>query len=399
MAEHNDDSVNLALLAHDLRTPLGAMRLTAELIETGPLTGAQKDQLAVLVRAIDALNQMTSELLVDLAPEAQDQEASGTIAAIVADCSDLFRAAAQSKGLQLDVVQDEAAAAVQTQRCVQLRRVLSALLDNAIKYTSAGGVALEVASCPDPAADTVSPDTSSGTGQIRSWVSIAVTDTGPGIDPEEQEELFRPFVRGKKARDSAPGTGLGLWGTVQTIQQMGGFLGYFTPDNGGSRFEIKIPVEGGSGEKGAGADLDKKPPKPEGGAEGPGTLPDHVLIVDDNETNCRLLAALLESFGVSADVANSGEQAIGFVQKIAYEAVLLDLHMPGLSGLETAEEIRRMPSGKDMPLIAVTAALESVGDNRLRQAGFQEVLTKPLSPTALHGALEQAQLTKSGHRA
>lgn len=398
MAEHDDESVNLALLAHDLRTPLGAMRLTAELIETGPLNAAQEDQLAVLVRAIDALDQMTSELIADLAPEQQDKEASAAIAAVVADCCDLFRVSAQNKGLQLDVAYANNAALGQTSQCVQLRRVLSALLDNAIKYTKTGRITVDVASCPSPEAVDVTSGAGVGSGCQPNWVSIAVTDTGPGIDPSERDDLFRPFVRGKKTRGSAPGTGLGLWGTAQTVSQMGGVLEHHTPPNGGSCFEIRIPVE-------AGPDVAFEKDQLSGGdvseteaASAPSALPGHVLIVDDNETNCRLLAALLESFGISADVANSGEQAIGFAQKADYDAVLLDLHMPGMSGLETAEELRSMRSNQELPLIAVTAALESVGDKRLRQAGFQEVLTKPLSPSALHSALEQARITKSLHR-
>ncbi len=389
MAEHDDDSINLALLAHDLRTPLGAMRLTAELIEQGPLTAEQKDQLAVLVRSIDALNQMTSELIADLAPEKQDQAAFTTIASIVADCSDLFRVSAQSRGLKLDVNQDKAAAQAQTRQGVQLRRVLSALLDNAIKYTEAGRVVVDIACCPAPADVNASLDIADPQEGACLWVSIAVTDTGPGIDPAEREALFRPFVRGKDARSRAPGTGLGLWGTAQAIHQMGGKFLHSDPQTGGSRFELQIPAEEAPDGSPAGDDCSTE--------QKTSALPGHVLIVDDNETNCRLLSALLESFGVSTDVAGSGEQAVSLVKKADYDAVLLDLHMPGMSGIETAVEIRTMFSSQELPLIAVTAALESVGDKRLRQSGFQEVLTKPLSPSALHSALELARKTKNMH--
>lgn len=114
----------------------------------------------------------------------------------------------------------------------------------------------------------------------------------------------------------------------------------------------------------------------------------HVLVVDDNETNCRLLSALLESFGITADVARSGEQAIALAEKGRYDAALLDLHMPEMSGVETAEQLRVFRSERELPLIAVTAALESAGDHRLEEAGFQHMLTKPLSPADLYAAMQ-----------
>ena len=116
-----------------------------------------------------------------------------------------------------------------------------------------------------------------------------------------------------------------------------------------------------------------------------------MLIVDDNETNCRLMSALMESFGYSFDVVHSGDEALGAIRGNAFDAVLLDLNMPGKSGVETAREIKGDPEISDLPLIAVTAALESVGETRLHAAGFADVIAKPLSPAGLFAALERVQ--------
>lgn len=367
MADQDEKSVELALLAHDLRTPLAAMRLTAELIGTGPLERSQQEQLSILIRSIDALTQMTGELVAAADPAVETDSVPGRIADIVCEVADLFRIAASAKGLAFDVSIAGSLGDVRIIKAGLLRRVITSLIDNAVKYTARGGVRVELADA--------------GPDRIR----ISVTDSGPGIDPDDRIRLFRPFVRGRHGREAGPGTGLGLWGTDQMVRDMNGRLALSAPEGGGSRFDVEIPV-----------DADRLAGQPDGGAVDvvgrksgqSGLLSAHVLIVDDNETNCRLLSALLESIGISSDIARSGEQAIGLVQKDRYDAVLLDLHMPGMSGLETAVELRALGEAGAVPLIAVTAALESVGDKRLREAGFEAVLTKPLSPVALFETME-----------
>jgi two-component system, sensor histidine kinase len=380
MADPVDDSVKLALLAHDLRTPLAAMHLTAELIGNGSLDVAQAEQLSTLIRSIDALTQMTTELLSAAEPGAGAEQAWSRVAEIVGESADLFSVAAEAKDLSFNVSIDATARGCISAQGGALRRVIASLLDNAIKYTPEGGVEVGLKLLQPGEIEGSSDDT-------IPWVCVSVLDSGPGIDREEQARLFRPFVRGQHGRNTVPGTGLGLWGTAQLVSEMGGRLLLGQPETGGSRFDVQIPValEG----------TERQPLTKETSvssvADLAGRLPGHVLIVDDNDTNCRLLAALLESFGVTSEIAKSGEQAIGFVQKASFEAVLLDLNMPGMSGLETAEELRNLRTESDLPLIAVTAALESIGDKRLRQAGFQDVLTKPLSPAALYEALEHAR--------
>ncbi|PVB61210.1 response regulator [Labrenzia sp. 011] len=369
MADPDDDSVKIALLAHDLRTPLAAMRLTAELIGNRPLDPVQQEHLSILVRSIDALTQLTGDLI----PSGSSGGGSGSsrVGDILSDVAGLFRIAAEAKGLSFDVSLEPAVKDIVTARGGALRRVLTTLLDNAVKYTPEGGISLAAWLPPS------GPDG-------REMVALTVVDSGPGIDPEEQARLFRPFVRGRHGRETGPGTGLGLWGAQQLLQEMGGQMDLSRPAAGGSRFEVRIPVDaiatGGPGTSVAPACV-RGPSRPASG------LSAHVLIVDDNDTNCRLLEALLESFGISSEIARSGEQAIGLVGKSAFDAVLLDLHMPGMSGMETAEELRHLRPEADLPLIAVTAALESVDDDRLRQAGFRDVLTKPLSPAALYEAM------------
>ncbi|WP_299818284.1 ATP-binding protein [uncultured Roseibium sp.] len=384
MAGQDDDSIKIALLAHDLRTPLAAMRLTAELIGNRPLDDTQSEHLSILIRSIDALTQLTGDLIPATGSGAGS--AAIRVADVVSDVAGLFRIAAEQKGLSFKVSLEEPVQRIVTRHGGALRRVLTTLLDNAVKYTPEGGVALTVRLIPAEAPTE------------NELVALSVDDSGPGIDSEEQARLFRPFVRGRHGRETGPGTGLGLWGTQQLLQDMGGQLKLSRSEAGGSCFEVRIPAEGGmggdrdAGESSPSATVREQAPPASG-------LSAHVLIVDDNDTNCRLLEALLESFGISSEIARSGEQAIGLVGKSTFDAVLLDLHMPGMSGVETAEELRHLRPEFELPLIAVTAALESADDDRLQQAGFQETLTKPLSPLALYEAMVRALRSRTGSQA
>jgi len=380
MADQDEDSVKLALLAHDLRTPLAAMRLTAELIGTGPLNDTQSEQLSILIRSIDALTQMTGDLVAEAGPGAAAEGAPGRVDEVVREVADLFQVAASAKGLSLKVTVDDNARGLWMVRGASLRRVVTTLLDNAVKYTSDGGITVGLSAL----------QANDGELAEQLLARLTVSDSGPGIDPEEGARLFRPFVRGRHGRKTGAGSGLGLWGTEQMMHDLNGRLSLERPEGGGSRFVVEFPVE---------ADGQDRPAEPCAAppqAETTGLAPMHALIVDDNETNCRLLAALLESFGITTDSARSGEQAIALVKKGGYDAALLDLHMPDMSGVETAERLRALRGETELPLIAVTAALEAVGDRQLREAGFREMLTKPLSPAALYEAMDLARRLKQG---
>ncbi|MEM8703832.1 MAG: hybrid sensor histidine kinase/response regulator [Pseudomonadota bacterium] len=380
MPDRDDEAVKLALLAHDLRTPLAAMRLTAELIGSRPLDDDQFEKLSILIRSIDALTAMTGDLVEAVSSDDNAVPSQLGVADIVQDCVELFEIAADEKGLIFRLRIGPSARGLVTSHAAELRRIVTTLLDNAVKYTDRGSVDVEVSQSGPPAADQ--------TGETPDFARVSITDTGPGIDPEEETKLFRPFSRGKHGLQTAEGSGLGLWGAAGQSLQLGGQLSLQRPEAGGSRFELLIPAQRGTC-------AERQPvlesiPRPERKAAAPAA---HVLIVDDNETNCRLMSALMESFGYSFDVVHSGDEALHMLPHKTYDAVLLDLNMPGKSGIETARDIKADPAHSGLPLIAVTAALEAVGETRLYAVGFKDVIAKPLSPADLFAALERARLT------
>lgn len=369
MAENEKDRHRLALLAHDLRTPLSAMRTTAGLIGQGQLDPRQRANLELLLQSIDALSDMTGELVISALPGEARPGKVYDAAELVRGTAELYRSTAEAKGLRflLDISSD--GIGVDTDRAGSLRRVLSALVDNAIKYTPAGKVSVSM--------------TVSGSGDRDEQVlEIAVTDTGPGIDPKEKTRLFNPFVRGSAGEACSEGAGLGLWGARQLLEDVGGTLLHENLPDGGSRFEVKLSASGSL------VPVVSSGALPETAPGGP--LNGHFLIVDDNETNRRLMAALLESFGSTFDTAENGEAAMQKVRNGDFDAVLLDLHMPGESGLDVAGRLASEREDSPLPVIAVTASLEAVSDRQLREAGFVDVLTKPLSPAELYRALAEA---------
>ncbi|WP_417687585.1 hybrid sensor histidine kinase/response regulator [Roseibium sp.] len=364
MSEDSKSARKLALLAHDLRTPLSAMKLTAELIGIEALSEKQAERLDLLIRSIDALSDLAGDLI------SGTDEASGErpMSQIVRETVGLYTVAAEAKGLQLILDEGDTSLTLPAGKAGAMRRILTALLDNSVKYTDLGSITVSLSE----------DDLPDGSGRM---MVLGVADTGPGIEKIEQRRLFKPYVRGSAGKARSPGSGLGLWGARQLVAELGGTLELSSEQGAGCRFSILLPYRPVASD----AVQSDYPTLRPANAEA------HVLVVDDNLTNRRLLSALLESFSISSDQAASGFEALERVAATAYDTVLLDLHMPEMDGLETARRIRELCGFEEMPLIAVTAALETVGDDRLREAGFREVLAKPLSPVDLFQAMGHAR--------
>ena len=356
--------VSLAMLAHDLRTPLSAMRLTAELIGTEPLTAMQSERLRILLQSIDALSDMTGELL----HAEHRHDAANDLVELLHSVTDLYSVAAGMKGIVLESDLQDAAVTISTKVAAALRRAITALLDNAVKYTDEGTVSLSLRVLPSD-------------GNTKQII-IQVSDTGPGIASGEQEDVFKPYFRGNVGLARSAGSGLGLSGARQLVRALGGELRQIAHEGKGCCFEIRCPFSMPADQP----ETDFRP-----GLQQTGGTATHVLIVDDNDTNRRLLAAMLEAFSMTCDQSSNGPDTIRMAAAHDYDAILLDLHMPGMDGFETARRVRALESCVKTPLIAISAALEAAGEKNLRQAGFDLFLSKPLSADALFEAMDLAR--------
>ncbi|MCC4244486.1 ATP-binding response regulator [Stappia indica] len=365
----------VAVLLHDLRTPLAAMRTAAEMIGADPTTQRQASALRTLEMAIDALLSMTTQGLAGEAPEGED--ACDAAADILSVC-ELFSAEARVRGLaeRRDVA--AALSSYQVADPLALRRILSVLYDNALKYTAEGGLVLTARVAGEDGAREL---------------ELSLADTGIGIPDEERPLLFRARRRGELARDTATGSGLGLWSASRLAVAQGGRLELAESSPKGSRFSLRLPLrpfEGGA-VRGAGGTM-------RSWREAPNIrclVRRRLLVVDDNEANRRMMEAMLGAFGCDTLLASSGREALDLLAREQVDAVLLDINMPGMDGIETLAEIRAREGAGRLPVLGITAATLSARE-REGLSGFDLLLEKPVLPAALFSALDRAIAGRAG---
>ncbi|MTI43418.1 hypothetical protein JM93_03837 [Roseibium hamelinense] len=366
MTDH-EDADPVTLLAHDLRTPLSAMKLTADLIGAEPLSDRQRERLSLLSDAITSLAAMTTSLIEDGQPGIESRPHAAKTALVLRSAAGLFAPLAEEKGLVFRVDLGSLPHDASVVSAPAVWRVVTTLLDNAIKYTVAGTVTLSARLVEQDGAP--------------ADVLIEVSDTGPGIAEIDQARLFRPYVRGSAAQGAIEGAGLGLASALDVAGKMGGQLTLESTEGAGCRFALRV-----SQVHVCGADT---PYLHDDGQSSGAGLQGHVLIVDDNGTNRRLLGALLETFGLTFAEASGGEAALESLRENRFDAVLLDLYMPNISGMEVARKAREVLADQNLPpLIAVTAAIETVSADELKLAGIVQTVSKPLDPANLYAVLK-----------
>lgn len=378
------EDARISVLLHDLRTPLSAMRTAVEIIDTEPTTPRQTSAIRTLEMAIDALLSMTAEGLSGAqAPRADD---TSDLVGIIGSVTDLFAGDARARGLssRCDIAGELDAYSIADP--LALRRILSVLYDNALKYTGEGGIALTA---------TLEP------GGARPVVAIRIADTGIGIPEEEQPLLFKARRRGELARGTASGTGLGLWSAARLAAAQGGRLMLFESSPQGSCFELRLPLLAPATDLPGTRDRDGGHLQATGepvGAPVRGNLRQvarrRLLVVDDNEANRRMMEAMLGAFGCDTVLAESGEAALERLAEEPFNAVLLDINMPGMDGVATLARIRARPATARLPVIGITAA--TLADRPgLEAAGFDALMEKPVLPAMLFSALDRAILGRA----
>jgi len=360
----------LANTSHELRTPLHAILGVTERLAVGPLSADQVRDVAVVRSSAITLLQLVSDLLDVAAIEAgklQLRLETVPLRRLVEDTAAILWASATDQ--RVDVAA-EIAPDVPEQVAtdgLRLEQVLLNLGGNAIKYTERGSVTLRV----------------SVVRRVHQHVllRLAVIDTGIGISPSERQRVFEAFTRVND--DVAPrgrgGVGLGLAICQHVIQLLGGELQLQSEPGRGSEFSFTLPVE-----------TVDTPVSPE--AEEPAHLPRfdgrRVLVVDDGPVNRELATSVLAGAGCETVAAEDGQQALKALEHSWFDAVLLDLRLPGLSGGDLAEAMRQLAVIKGrspMPIIALTA------DGRAGEISnhglFHTVLLKPAGRREILSAL------------
>jgi CheY-like chemotaxis protein/HPt (histidine-containing phosphotransfer) domain-containing protein len=302
---------------------------------------------------------------------------------VLLDAKRLFSANAQEKGLTLAVDTPLGVPMQLLGDPLRLSQVINNLVGNALKFTEAGEIRIGV--------NPVDQATAGGRVSLR----FSVRDTGIGIDAAQRDSLFEAFTQGDATITRRfGGTGLGLAICHRLVGMMNGRIGVNSASGQGSEFWFTASFEPDL----SGAGL---APDPTEGTQPLGHAPAiaaatglRVLLAEDNELNQIVGRAVLEQMGFEVQVAEDGAEALALVGQNPqghFNAVLMDLHMPTMGGLEATRRLRALPQGAELPVIALTAAAFSEDRDNCLAAGMDGHISKPLEPEDLRAALQNAQ--------
>jgi CheY-like chemotaxis protein len=364
----------LAAFAHEVRTPLTGILAISDLLATSDL-GERERRWADTIKAGAEHLASLATLFVDAA---RTGTGTGTLRQDLFDLRTLARSAGDSlagraaaKGLQAEVDISGKLPGLVVGDPVRLRAALENLIDNAVKFTEQGGVALAVAPWRP---------TGKAKGKARVGVAFAVSDSGIGLSMAEIKRLFRPFTQANVTIASRfGGAGLGLSSVKQLARAMGGDITVAPRRGGGATFTLTVSLEAGSTPSGAAKD--------DVGVDA--VAPLRVLSVEDNPFGRVVLNTILTELGHQAEFIGRGEDAVQRLEQGTFDAVLMDMVLPGIDGVEAIRRIRTMPAPlAQIPIIGVSGRGEDEAASR--DAGADAFLVKPVSPRALATALLEA---------
>jgi CheY-like chemotaxis protein/nitrogen-specific signal transduction histidine kinase len=357
----------LATFAHEVRTPLTGILAVSELLATSDLDERERRWVDTIKAGAEHLSGLAT-LFVDAARLGTTglglRSEFFDLRALARHAGDSLSGRAAAKGLRATVTISPRLPGFAIGDSVRLRAALENLIDNAVKFTERGDVALKV--------------TAAAAGPGKSQVSFAVSDSGIGLSLTEIKRLFRPFSQANVSIASRfGGAGLGLSSVRQIARALGGDVTVAQRPRGGTVFTLTVTLERA------------KPPQlstPGGAvrASGGGRL--RILSVEDNPFGRVVLNAILSELGHQCDFVGSGEAVPERLAKGEFDAVLMDMVLPGISGIEAIERIRTLPPPLGaIPIIGVSGRDQD--EAAARQAGADGFLLKPVSPRALATAL------------
>lgn len=347
----------LAMLGHEIRTPMTGVLGMAELMQAEPLTPRQRERLEALQSAGRHLLRLVNDSL-DLARiEAGKLELLREpfdLHALADEVAGLLEPLARIKGLSFRLDKDEGAPCFLLGDATRVRQILLNLGHNAVKFCDRGGVRLRLAAAPG--------------GGLRAEVS----DSGPGLAPAQRARLFQRFEPGAGRTHGGSGSGLGLAISQELAAAMGGRIQVRSEPGQGACFEVLLPLPP------APAPPPVEPPPP-----GPSRAR-RLLLVEDDAVVASVVRELLENAGHHVDHAPNGLAALAMLEGDGYDLLLLDLDLPGLDGLALSRLLR--DRGDDTPRIALTARADATA--AAHAAGMTGFLRKPITATQLLEAVE-----------
>ncbi len=363
----------LANMSHEIRTPMNGILGLLHILSATELTELQQDYMEKALFSTKELLRIINDILDFSKIEAGklDMEVTSfTIHDIVSEIHHLFANAIVQKKLYLKINADDNAQTMLMGDPLRLKQVLINLVGNAIKFTSEGGIQLEITSAVQNDSDIL--------------CNFSVKDTGIGLSEDQIDGLFDAFSQADTSvTRKYGGTGLGLAISKRIVELMQGTIWVESTPNIGSTFYFTAYFQvSDSKRESLRAQVDDQHQLDSGPPSG------HLLLVEDNAINQIIAEELLKSAGYTLDIANNGQEALDMLELKTYDLVLMDIQMPIMDGLTATKEIRKITKFAHIPIIAMSAHAMSGDREKSIQSGMNEHITKPISPEILYRTLQ-----------
>ena len=357
----------LANVSHELRTPMNVILGHTQLLQQTALSSEQSTQLQTVHESATFMLRLVNDLL-DVA-----QLDQGTISLelspfelmpLLTEVTTTYQAMAAAKGLTFTSTLSQWSSGLQVRSDpLRVRQILTNLISNAVKFTREGSIALRFELKTDK-------------------LVCHIADTGVGMNQADIHRLFQPFSQADESNTrSHGGAGLGAAIAKQLVDVLGGKLSVHSQANVGTTVDVELPMP----------ICHPVTHPPRTSPETPAPLhPLRVLAVDDNPLNLRLLSAILNQQGHQVTAVDSGAAALDAIAAHAFDVVLMDVQMPGMTGLEATRHIRQLETKTQRqatPVIAVTASVLMSDQEAATQAGMDGFVGKPIKISVLNAEI------------